>query len=125
MRPSLCLCAGAALKRITPLVCPTLTCEFTTKVKDDFHNSFIWILILISFTRKFLAGVGKSHNDAASVRTICHIPASCGLYYFEVKIISKGRDGYMGIGLTASSATAFKMNRLPGKQKFLIASYRG
>lgn len=62
-----------------------------------------------------LLGVGKSHNDAASVRTVCHIPASCGLYYFEVKIISKGRDGYMGIGLTASSASAFKMNRLPGK----------
>lgn len=59
-------------------------------------------------------GVGKSHNDAASVRTNCPIPASCGLYYFEVKIISKGRDGYMGIGLTASSASSFKMNRLPG-----------
>lgn len=62
-------------------------------------------------------GVGKSHNDAASVRTTCHIPASCGLYYFEVKIISKGRDGYMGIGLTASSASNFKMNRLPGWDK--------
>ena len=60
-------------------------------------------------------GIGKSHNDAASVRTNCPIPASCGLYYFEVKIISKGRDGYMGIGLTASSATNFKMNRLPGE----------
>lgn len=46
---------------------------------------------------------------------MCHIPASCGLYYFEVKIISKGRDGYMGIGLTASSALNFKMNRLPGE----------
>ncbi|CAG9799185.1 unnamed protein product [Chironomus riparius] len=62
-------------------------------------------------------GVGKSHNDAASVRTNCPIPASCGLYYFEVKIISKGRDGYMGIGLTASSASSFKMNRLPGWDK--------
>ncbi|CAO1318165.1 unnamed protein product [Diamesa hyperborea] len=59
-------------------------------------------------------GVGQSHNDAASVRTSCHIPASCGLYYFEVKIISKGRDGYMGIGLTAQN---FKMNRLPGWDK--------
>lgn len=57
-------------------------------------------------------GVGKSHNDAASVRTTHPIPAACGLYYFEVKIISKGRDGYMGIGLTAQN---FKANRLPGK----------
>lgn len=74
-----------------------------------------------------LKGVGKSHNDAASVRTNCPIPASCGLYYFEVKIVSKGRDGYMGIGLTASSASNFKMNRLPGKsssaQKVLLSAY--
>lgn len=70
--------------------------------------------LIIKFLLKF-QGVGKSHNDAASVRTNCPIPASCGLYYFEVKIISKGRDGYMGIGLTASSASNFKMNRLPGE----------
>ncbi|XP_001659381.2 ran-binding protein 9 [Aedes aegypti] len=60
-------------------------------------------------------GVGKSHTDAASVRTQFPIPAACGLYYFEVKIISKGRDGYMGIGLTAHPH--FKMNRLPGWDK--------
>lgn len=60
------------------------------------------------------SGVGKSHNDAASVRTANPIPATCGLYYFEVKIISKGRDGYMGIGLTAQN---FKVNRLPGWDK--------
>lgn len=59
-------------------------------------------------------GNGKSHNDAASVRTPYPIPAACGLYYFEVKIISKGRDGYMGIGLTAQN---FKSNRLPGWDK--------
>uniref|UniRef100_A0A182UKC1 Ran-binding protein n=2 Tax=gambiae species complex TaxID=44542 RepID=A0A182UKC1_9DIPT len=58
--------------------------------------------------------IGKSHTDAASVRTAYPIPAACGLYYFEVKIISKGRDGYMGIGLTH---TNFKMNRLPGWDK--------
>uniref|UniRef100_A0A182QSV9 Ran-binding protein 9 n=1 Tax=Anopheles farauti TaxID=69004 RepID=A0A182QSV9_9DIPT len=59
-------------------------------------------------------GIGKSHTDAASVRTAYPIPAACGLYYFEVKIISKGRDGYMGIGLTH---TNFKINRLPGWDK--------
>ena len=41
------------------------------------------------------AGVGKSHNhkDAASVRATHSIPPACGIYYFEVRIISKGRDG--------------------------------
>lgn len=56
-------------------------------------------------------GHGKTHKDAASVRATHPIPAACGLYYFEVKIVSKGRDGYMGIGL---SAQGVNMNRLPG-----------
>ena len=42
-----------------------------------------------------LVGVGKTHKDAASVRATHPIPASCGIYYFEVRIISKGRDGYV------------------------------
>uniref|UniRef100_A0A6I8PJT8 RAN binding protein 10 n=1 Tax=Ornithorhynchus anatinus TaxID=9258 RepID=A0A6I8PJT8_ORNAN len=56
-------------------------------------------------------GHGKNHKDAASVRAMHPIPAACGIYYFEVKIVSKGRDGYMGIGL---SAQGVNMNRLPG-----------
>ncbi|BFZ19894.1 hypothetical protein BsWGS_22933 [Bradybaena similaris] len=59
-------------------------------------------------------GVGKTHKDAASVRATNPIPAACGIYYFEVKVISKGRDGYMGIGL---SAQGVNMNRLPGWDK--------
>lgn len=38
-------------------------------------------------------GSGKNHKDAASVRTRHPIPAACGVYYFEIKVISKGRDG--------------------------------
>lgn len=60
------------------------------------------------------SGYGKTHKDAASVRTTHSIPAACGLYYFEVKIVSKGRDGYMGIGL---SAHGVNVNRLPGWDK--------
>lgn len=59
-------------------------------------------------------GVGKNHKDAASVRATHPIPSSCGIYYFEVKIISKGRDGYMGIGLAAQGVN---QNRLPGWDK--------
>ncbi|CAC5419815.1 RANBP9_10 [Mytilus coruscus] len=59
-------------------------------------------------------GIGKAAKDAASVRATHPIPASCGIYYFEIKIISKGRDGYMGIGL---SAQGVNMNRLPGWDK--------
>ncbi|XP_047127074.1 ran-binding protein 9 isoform X2 [Hydra vulgaris] len=59
-------------------------------------------------------GLGKTHKDAASVRTSNSIPAACGLYYFEIKIISKGRDGYIGIGLCTQSVN---MNKLPGWEK--------
>ena len=41
----------------------------------------------------YLVGSGKNHKDAASVRTAHPIPAACGVYYFEIKVISKGRDG--------------------------------
>ena len=40
-------------------------------------------------------GVGKTHKDAASVRATHAIPAACGIYYFEVRIVSKGRDGWV------------------------------
>ena len=40
-------------------------------------------------------GSGKNHKDAASVRAAYPIPAACGVYYFEVRVISKGRDGYV------------------------------
>ncbi|KAK2708393.1 ran-binding protein 9-like [Artemia franciscana] len=60
-------------------------------------------------------GKGQSHKDAASVRATNPIPASCGLYYFEVKIVSKGRDGYMGIGLSIQGVST---NRLPGWDKY-------
>lgn len=42
-----------------------------------------------------MLGYGKTHKDAASVRATHPIPSACGLYYFEVKIVSKGRDGYV------------------------------
>ncbi|CAF4477668.1 unnamed protein product, partial [Rotaria magnacalcarata] len=59
-------------------------------------------------------GPGKSHKDAASVRSDHPIPSLTGIYYYEVKIISKGRDGFMGIGLSTSEVN---LNRLPGWDK--------
>ena len=59
---------------------------------------------------------GKSPKDAAAVRTRCSIPSACGLYYFEVKFISKGRDGYIGIGLSTQNVNPSK---LPGWEKEL------
>ncbi|XP_037946587.1 ran-binding proteins 9/10 homolog isoform X2 [Teleopsis dalmanni] len=78
------------------------------------HDKCLSIGLSENNLRVHYKGVGKQHNDAASVRTAYPIPPACGLYYFEVKIISKGKNGYMGIGLTAQQ---FRMNRLPGWDK--------
>ncbi|KAJ3414013.1 Ran-binding protein 9 [Chytridiales sp. JEL 0842] len=56
-------------------------------------------------------GPGVSDEHAASIRANRPIPPSCGIYYYEVKIVSKGRDGWMGIGLCEREVD---MNRLPG-----------
>ncbi|ORX95020.1 SPRY-domain-containing protein [Basidiobolus meristosporus CBS 931.73] len=56
-------------------------------------------------------GAGKSDSDAAAVRANYPIPPQCGLFYFEVEVISKGRDGYIGIGFSAHGVS---LNRLPG-----------
>lgn len=47
----------------------------------------------LNISLQYYPGVGKTHKDAASVRATHPIPLACGLYYFEVRIVSKGRDG--------------------------------
>lgn len=42
------------------------------------------------------SGPGHSDGDAASVRTNISVSQSSGLFYYEVKILSKGRHGYIG-----------------------------
>ena len=65
----------------------------------------------------FFPGQGndKSHKDAGSVRTAHPIPPGVGIYYFEIFIVSKGRDGYMGVGISSQSQP--NLNRLPGWDK--------
>eukprot|EP00004_Rigifila_ramosa_P008436 TRINITY_DN1967_c0_g1_i1.p1 TRINITY_DN1967_c0_g1~~TRINITY_DN1967_c0_g1_i1.p1 ORF type:complete len:374 (-),score=50.63 TRINITY_DN1967_c0_g1_i1:209-1330(-) len=71
--------------------------------------------------RAIYKGLGKSDSDAAAIRANRPIPASCGIFYFEIKIISKGRDGYIGIGLSADTVN---LNRLPGWER-LSFGYHG
>lgn len=43
-----------------------------------------------------LAYIGASNGeyDAATARSDCEIPPQCGIFYFEVTVLDKGRDGY-------------------------------
>jgi hypothetical protein len=49
---------------------------------------------LIVYTLK---GSGKNDSEAGAVRSNYPIPISCGIYYYEVLIVSKGRDGYADV----------------------------
>lgn len=78
------------------------------------QDKFTYIGLSQNNLRAHYKGVGKTHKDAASVRAAYPIPAACGLYYFEIKVVSKGRDGYIGVGLCAHGVN---MNKLPGWEK--------
>ncbi|KAI8903866.1 concanavalin A-like lectin/glucanase domain-containing protein [Gorgonomyces haynaldii] len=62
-------------------------------------------------TRAIYQGTGKTDFDAACVRANKPVPPECGIYYFEIAVISKGRDGYIAIGFQGSSVP---LGRLPG-----------
>jgi hypothetical protein len=42
-------------------------------------------------------GPGSEDRDAAAVRANHPVPADCPLYYFEVEVVSRGRDGFIGL----------------------------
>ncbi|XP_039261739.2 ran-binding protein 9-like [Styela clava] len=99
------------LKKLYPTVNASET-PFPTKWSS--RDKFSLIKLSQDDLEVHYKGQGKTHRDAASVRSDHPIPASCGIYYFEAKIVNKGRDGYMGIGL---SAQGVNLNRLPGWDK--------
>ena len=41
-------------------------------------------------------GPGSADKDAASVRANAFVPPGQALYYFEVAVLSSGREGYIG-----------------------------
>ncbi|GAM23411.1 hypothetical protein SAMD00019534_065860 [Acytostelium subglobosum LB1] len=56
----------------------------------------------------------KDGNEAGLVRSNRPIPSACGIFYFETKVISKGKDGYIGIGVCPQNML---LSRLPGWEK--------
>ncbi|XP_046657497.1 ran-binding protein 9-like [Daphnia pulicaria] len=75
------------------------------------EDKFYFVGLSENNLRVSYQGYGKTQLDAVSVRATHPIPSACGLYYYEVKIINRGSDGYIGIGLSAEEVD---MNALPG-----------
>lgn len=45
------------------------------------------------------AGSFKNVDDVAALRTDYSMPRECGMYYFEITVLQKGKDGYANHGL--------------------------
>ncbi|EOA91420.1 hypothetical protein ACJQWK_03343 [Exserohilum turcicum] len=58
------------------------------------------------------SGTQKTHDEAAAVRADFPMPRQCGVYYYEITVISKGKDGRMiGIGFSGPKVA---LSRIPG-----------
>ncbi|KKZ67732.1 hypothetical protein EMCG_06599 [[Emmonsia] crescens] len=60
---------------------------------------------------RYLGNPLKLDHEAASCRADHPMPPQCGIYYFEVTILSKPKDGMICVGFTSNKAS---LERLPG-----------
>ncbi|KAB8446202.1 hypothetical protein FH972_025184 [Carpinus fangiana] len=56
-------------------------------------------------------GPGKAQDEAASIRADRSIPRDAGVYYFEVTVQGKHKEGLVGIGLSSNKCA---LSKLPG-----------
>jgi Ran-binding protein 9/10 len=56
-------------------------------------------------------GPGRNDSDAAAIRSNIPVPPQVGIYYFEVKVVNRGRDGFIAVGYAIKSAS---LGRLTG-----------
>ncbi|PIG86048.1 hypothetical protein AARAC_004943 [Aspergillus arachidicola] len=60
---------------------------------------------------RYTGPVNKHDHEAAAVRADNPMPPQCGIYYFEITILSKPKEGMIGIGFSSNKAS---VERLPG-----------
>lgn len=56
-------------------------------------DKFTGLEILADGTEVRFSGQSKTHDEAAAVRADHQMPRQCGIYYFEVTVVSKGKEG--------------------------------
>jgi len=71
----------------------------------------------------FTPGPGDDDKDAASVRADHPVPFDVSLYYYEVQVVNKGRDGFVGItSVEVYIASALLSSAGPAEQAAWIGS---
>ncbi|VDK41915.1 unnamed protein product [Anisakis simplex] len=73
-----------------------------------------WLVLSNDSLRVTYTGQGKNPKDAGAVRADHPIPVTCGVFYFEVLVVSSESDCCIGIGLCEKNVD---LNRLPGWDK--------
>ncbi|KAG5646863.1 hypothetical protein DXG03_001939 [Asterophora parasitica] len=93
-----------------PVVPQNQILRLPTRWSDQFRHA----LLSVSGDGRDLTYHGAScsgDRDAAAARTDHPVPAACGIYYYEVEIISKGQKGHISIGFAGRDV---RLSRLPG-----------
>ena len=54
-------------------------------------------------------GPGRNDSDAAAVRANTPLPPQIGIYFFEVSVVNKGREGYISVGFAIKSASLSRL----------------
>lgn len=58
---------------------------------------------------KYVGPSRTGDHEAAAARSDHPMPPQCGIYYFEVNIISKGKEGMIGVGFSGANASLEKL----------------
>ena len=61
---------------------------------------------------RYTGAVNKHEHEAATVRADNPMPPQCGIYYFEITILSKPKEGYVSVTVTGQIFCRRKINRL-------------
>ncbi|KAG2422582.1 hypothetical protein HXX76_015910 [Chlamydomonas incerta] len=62
-------------------------------------------------TRVRYVGPGEDDTQAATIRSNYPLPADVPLFYFEITVLDRGQDGFIGVGLCTDTVL---LTRLPG-----------
>ncbi|KAF7319872.1 Ran-binding protein [Mycena kentingensis (nom. inval.)] len=84
------------------------------RLPTRFSERYRHDLLSISSDGRDVTYQGVSCNgdkDAAATRTTHPMPPACGIYYYEVDILSKGNKGHISIGFAGKDV---RLSRLPG-----------
>lgn len=97
------------IERMPPHVEEDKSHSLPSRWNDD--DKMSGLEIMADGTEVRFNGQTKNSDEAAAVRSDHPMPKKCGLYYFEVTVLSRGKDGLIGIGF---SSRKVNLNRLPG-----------